>query len=159
MSAVTLSSLSLAFQEIVVPWLVAHHVFDVTVNQSFFGEDLMDVELSMQWLFCLCFSFWSLCTRRARSWSSRNRLFFWCWIDCRKDASLLNNVTLQIVDFIVTIVYPPKFWRFLSLLYEKYELTKKVGSVFACLRRSVMKRTRELLWWSIIRTNRSMWRV
>ena len=43
MSAVTLSSLSLA-----VPWLVAHHVFDVTVNQSFFGEDLMDVELSMQ---------------------------------------------------------------------------------------------------------------
>ena len=67
MSAVTLSSLSLAFQEIVVPWLVAHHVFDVTVNQSFFGEDLMDVELSMQSLFCLCFSFWSLCTRRARS--------------------------------------------------------------------------------------------
>ena len=41
MSAVTLSSLSLAFQEIVVPWLVAHHVFDVTVNQSFFGENLM----------------------------------------------------------------------------------------------------------------------
>ena len=100
MSAVTLSSLSLAFQEIVVPWLVAHHVFDVTVNQSFF--------------------------------------------DCRKDATLLNNVTLQIVDFIVTILYPPKFWRFLSMLYEKYELTKKVGDASICLRRSVMRRMRGL---------------
>ena len=48
MSAVTLSSLSLAFQEIVVPWLVAHHVFDVTVNQSSFGDNLMVLELSME---------------------------------------------------------------------------------------------------------------
>lgn len=47
----------------------------------------------------------------------------------RKDASLLNNATLRIVDFIITILYPPKFWRFLVLLYEKRELTKKVRSV------------------------------
>ena len=64
--------------------------------------------------------------------------------DCRKDATLLNNVTLQIVDFIVTILYPPKFWRFLSMLYEKYELTKKVGDASICLRRSVMRRMRGL---------------
>ena len=33
MSAVTVSSLSIAIQEFVIPWLVAHHVFDVTVDQ------------------------------------------------------------------------------------------------------------------------------
>ncbi len=33
MVAVTASSLYLAFQEIVVPWLVAHQVFDVSFNQ------------------------------------------------------------------------------------------------------------------------------
>lgn len=47
-------------------------------------------------------------------------------MNVRKDASLLNDATLRIVDFIVTILYPPKFWRFLVLLYEKHELTKKV---------------------------------
>ena len=33
MSAITISSLSLAIQEVVIPWLVAHHIFDVTVDQ------------------------------------------------------------------------------------------------------------------------------
>ena len=33
MSAITVSSLSLAIQEVVIPWLVAHHIFDVTVDQ------------------------------------------------------------------------------------------------------------------------------
>ena len=33
MSAVTVSSLGIAIQEFVIPWLVAHHIFDVTVDQ------------------------------------------------------------------------------------------------------------------------------
>ena len=44
----------------------------------------------------------------------------------RKDTSLLNSTWFQILDFILTIVYPPKLWRFMSLLFEKYQLTKKV---------------------------------
>lgn len=33
MSAITVSSLSLVIQEVVIPWLVAHQIFDVTVDQ------------------------------------------------------------------------------------------------------------------------------
>lgn len=44
----------------------------------------------------------------------------------RKDTSLLNSTWFQILDFILTVVYPPKLWRFMSLLFEKYQLTKKV---------------------------------
>lgn len=33
MPALTFASLSLAIEEFVIPWLVAHHIFDVTVNQ------------------------------------------------------------------------------------------------------------------------------
>ena len=47
-------------------------------------------------------------------------------ITIRKDTSLLNSTWFQILDFILTIVYPPKLWRFMSLLFEKYQLTKKV---------------------------------
>ena len=47
-------------------------------------------------------------------------------VTARKDTSLLNSTWFQILDFILTIVYPPKLWRFMSLLFEKYQLTKKV---------------------------------
>lgn len=33
MPAVTFGGLSLAVEEFVIPWLVAHHIFDVTVDQ------------------------------------------------------------------------------------------------------------------------------
>lgn len=33
MPAVTFAGLSLAVEEFVIPWLVAHHIFDVTVDQ------------------------------------------------------------------------------------------------------------------------------
>ena len=49
----------------------------------------------------------------------------------RKDTSLLNNTGLQILDFVLTIIYPPKLWRFMSLMFEKYQITKKVRATAA----------------------------
>ena len=41
MSAITVTSLSLAIQEFVIPWLVAHHIFDVTVDQYVYSTKLI----------------------------------------------------------------------------------------------------------------------
>lgn len=47
----------------------------------------------------------------------------------RKDSSLLNSSWLRVVDFVVTILYPPKLWRFLSMISQKHKLTDKVDVV------------------------------
>ena len=44
---------------------------------------------------------------------------------------MLNNTGLQILDFVLTIIYPPKLWRFMSLMFEKYQITKKVRATAA----------------------------
>lgn len=49
-------------------------------------------------------------------------------LDCRKDGQLLASGYLRALDFVFTLLYPPKLFRFINLLYEKREIVKKVLS-------------------------------
>lgn len=61
----------------------------------------------------------------------------------RKDSSLLNSSWLRVVDFVVTILYPPKLWRFLSMISQKHKLTDKVDVFFGFRNRFFPKRMKE----------------
>ena len=127
MSAITVSSLSLAIQEVVIPWLVAHHIFDVTVDQY-----VQSLKVTFKGYSRSRPSGHSILhpvsLQREPKAEVRKIVHYFLPVNCRKDGQLLSSGYLRALDFLFTLIYPPKLFRFINLLYEKREIVKKVHS-------------------------------